>query len=795
MAQELQAVLSELRSRIRWYVAGEGSALVLVALGLCFWGSFLCDFWLEWPRFVRFALLLAMVGCVGWTFFQKLLARLGRDLRDRGLALVLERRFPALGDRLITTVELAEKQRDTGTLGGALLERTVSEVRELAGQLKVGEALNHRPLARAAGGAALLLVSVVAFAAAFGDYFGPWYRRNVLLADELYPRRTRLELFVVAEPGERRLPLTSTGSYKHPRGADFTLLAVVPEGGQTPDEVRIAHRLVAGGSDRREYLTRFGEREFRITLPGLSDSLEFRLRGGDYSSPAPVRVDVVDPPRLDEVVLQCLYPAYTGRNRVDDATGQPERVPVAVQGTQVSLPAGTDFVMVARVNKPLVRGTVRIEPHELLLEQGTLSLRTGGPSGVVRPLPVPAGETWGLSADGLTVRIPWRLATAPSGPPKTDEVIDPIPATGDVPVPVPLASEGALAISLEDTDGIISPDPIRLSIQGETDQPPSLDVRTRGIGNSITRQARIPVVGTITDDFGVRVVRFDAYVDAEETARPLPLATQPQGLTITEFPVEGRYEVLPLELTLGQKLTLAVTAADGDTLTGPHERSTEKLVFSIVSNDELLALVAAKELNLRRRFEQILDEVRNARKDMLVHRAKADDGRKLRAQGTRNPEEEGKLTEIDQAVSSAVERVNSGLLKNENELMSVELSFRDIRDEIENNAVPDMRRLLSRLDDGIVGPLHEVNEKDLKRVRDGLGLLRLAVQDKTDPLAPADVVLEELATTIRHLEAILAQMVKLESYNEAVQLLRDIIKLEKELREKTERERKKSLLE
>ncbi len=55
------------------------------------------------------------------------------------------------------------------------------------------------------------------------------------------------------------------------------------------------------------------------------------------------------------------------------------------------------------------------------------------------------------------------------------------------------------------------------------------------------------------------------------------------------------------------------------------------------------------------------------------------------------------------------------------------------------------------------------------------------------------MVLEELATTIRHLEAILAQMVKLESYNEAVQLLRDIIKLEKELREKTERERKKSL--
>jgi hypothetical protein len=498
------------------------------------------------------------------------------------------------------------------------------------------------------------------------------------------------------------------GPYLHPRGADFTLVAVIPGDGQVPEEVRIGHRLIAGGGERREYLTKFGEREFRITLPGLSDSLEFRLRGGDYSSPAPVLVDVVDPPRLDEVTLQCLYPAYTGRNRVDDATGLPERVPVAVQGTRVSLPSGTDFVMAAKSNKTLVRGSIRVEPHELLFERGKLSLRTGGPSGTVRPIPAPAktgAEDWGLSADGQSLRIPWRLVAAaadsakPAAPDATrpDPIPptgpDPIPPTGPVPIPLPLPPDGTLAISLEDADGIISPEPLRLSISGETDQPPSVDVRTKGIGNAITRQARIPVAGTVTDDFGVRLVRFDAYVDAEETARALPLATQPEGPTITEFPVAGKYEVLPLELTLGQKLTLAVTAADGDTLTGPHERSTEKFVFTIVSNDELLALVAAKELNLRRRFEQILDEVRNARKDMLVHRAKADDARRVRAQATRTPEEEAKLTEIDQAVASAVERVNSGLLKNENELMSVELSFRDIRDEIENNAVPDMQRL------------------------------------------------------------------------------------------------------
>lgn len=52
-------------------------------------------------------------------------------------------------------------------------------------------------------------------------------------------------------------------------------------------------------------------------------------------------------------------------------------------------------------------------------------------------------------------------------------------------------------------------------------------------------------------------------------------------------------------------------AVDGDNLTGPHVASGTPYNFQVVSDDELLALVAAKELNIRRRFEQILDEVRN----------------------------------------------------------------------------------------------------------------------------------------------------------------------------------------
>ncbi len=79
--------------------------------------------------------------------------------------------------------------------------------------------------------------------------------------------------------------------------------------------------------------------------------------------------------------------------------------------------------MAAKSNKTLVRGSIRVEPHELLFERGKLSLRTGGPSGTVRPIPAPAktgSEDWGLSADGQSLRIPWRLVAAAADSAKSD---------------------------------------------------------------------------------------------------------------------------------------------------------------------------------------------------------------------------------------------------------------------------------------------------------------------------------------------------------------------------------------
>jgi hypothetical protein len=158
------------------------------------------------------------------------------------------------------------------------------------------------------------------------------------------------------------------------------------------------------------------------------------------------------------------------------------------------------------------------------------------------------------------------------------------------------------------------------------------------------------------------------------------------------------------------------------------------------------------------------------------------------------------LAALDMATVTLVERSINGIRKNANETQSIEQEFGDIRDELENNAVPDVKPMLERIDGGIIIPLHSINTLDYNHIDDSLVLLRKVLEEgveeiRADPFARFDESVELLNLTVERLEAVLAQMLKLETVNEALQMLRDIIKAQEELQEKTRLERKKKLIE
>ena len=820
-------VLDQLRRRIRRYVLLEGSALVLVVLGCAFWFSVAVDYWFEPGRGVRQSLLLIVLSAGVAAFAWYLVLRLVRHLRTRALALVLERRFPELNDRLITAVELAERPRHPSGLTAAMLQRTADEAAELVGRLELREVFNMRPLARAIGLAAVLIVSVAAFGLAAGEVFSTWFHRSVLFANEIYRRETDLRVFVLAEPGERRVEFKN-GLYKHPCGGDLTFLAEVPEGKKVPDKVQFSYTNVAARGGTGDFLTKIGQRQFRYKLAGLHQSIDLSVRGGDFSTPAPLRVEVVEPPNIERLSLDSLYPEYTGLNRLDEKTQAPHRQPVAVLGVQVSLPAGTDLILEARTNKPLLRFRLQTERFEITAERGSAqaSFATLSGTAAAKHNETVTMQEPLLAEDGRKIRVPCVLAV----------VSDPelMAADGRVHVPFRLQSDPVLRITLHDEDDIESSEPIRLAISCIPDEPPHVETRLKGIGNSITRQATIPVVGEardpqdaskvygVTDDYGIADAHFEYKVEAAktETAKPDVAASdaakpdaakpalagpafqsvlfnrQPQGGK--QFVVDEKFKVLPLDVGIGQRITLKVVAADADNLTGPHISSGTPHSFQVVSDDELLALVAVKELNIRRRFEQILEEVKNTRKDLILFRSRLDEALGVRS----DPKEKirQQLAALDMATVTLVERSINGIRKNANETQSIEQEFGDIRDELENNAVPDVKPMLERIDEGIITPLHSINNLDYNRLDDALVLLRKVLEEpvqgeKADPFTRFDESIELVNVTIERLEAVLAQMLKLETVNEALQMLRDIIKAQEELQEKTRLERKKKLLE
>ena len=791
---EVEACLEGLKTRIRKYVLWEGIALTVVVVGLFFWFSLGFDYVvfsvrrLEPPRWLRMGMDVAVVSGLAAVVMTLIVMRVFRGFRSKSLALLLEKRFPELGDRLVTAVELSEQPESRTALTSAMLEQTVLDATEALKHLDLGSVFDRQPLRRAVSAASVLFVSLMTFAVLSPEAFGRWRAGYLELKDEYWAREFGLVATVLAQPGDRVKQFNSAGEYKHSRGSDLVLLFDVPEGKKIPDRVELTYRLSNGRGYGRATCFAAGERRFKHAIDDLLEDADFWVTAGDYTNREAYRVRVVEPPRIDSLVAECLYPEHTRRQKLDDETGQPVRDLITAQGTQMSLPVETDFILRAKSNKPLVRARLQFGSHELTLTPTEASLSTRSADGKADNVEKVSAEQAAkfFDAERREFAVPFvlsELATSASrGRAET--------LSTSLGKPFVMPPDVALRIFLEDTDDILGGEPARITIHGVADNAPIVHAELKGIGTSITRKAEIPVAALITDDYGIRDVRFEFQLDDKEPWEARSLSRSPQAEP-REFRLQSRdddpterFEVLKMDLNVGQKLTLSVVAEDADLLTGPHVARGQRFTFKVVSNEELLSVLYQRELNLRRRFEQIITEVKQARTDLILHRSKADEAAKKPAG------EKAKAGELMSAVSASVIRSLHGIRKNATETISVAESFRDIREELINNAV-HTPQMLERIDSKIVKPLHAINQSDYPSVDEALGALKVLLDDNRDPLPGLDETIARVGTMLDQMDAILKEMQRLETFQEAVELLKSIIDQQQQLEDRTKSERKK----
>ncbi|HUE73625.1 MAG TPA: hypothetical protein VMP01_22295 [Pirellulaceae bacterium] len=783
LTPEIQRALGGVRRRIRWYVWVEGLSLAVIWVGSMFWLALALDYLpvlvgaSEMPAVARGVVLAVVAAVLAFILYRWIWRRMVVPLRDHSMALLLERKNEDLQDSLVTTVELSEFPAHAAEFDPEMLAHTTDVARQGIRGIRPGRIFNYGPLALRVALALGLIGSIGGFAAVEGKTVTQAARRLYLLSDDPWERNAQIEVVGIevqqaAAPGEStsrtvELPFEN-GVVKVAKGVNVALKvrALLPPAAKVaPNKCTIYYRADrtsdGSGGERGSVLMTSsrdagGYRHFRFDgkpLRGMLTSLSFDVVGYDHRV-RDLRLEVVDSPAIIATHLDLNYPDYM----VDEATSN--YLPVKDQeylpaGTFI--PLGTNVTLKFTSNKPLKQAEI-------------------------------------YNVDSKEVRV----VTIPADQANKRHFMLPLGA---------LAGNVTLEVSLLDADNVTTERPHKVYLTGVEDRPPLVDVRLRGIGTAVTPDVLIPFAGKIGDDYAVAKSWFDVQI-GETEPRKIDLTLGRGGLVNQPIDFrEQRSQGTGLEIKPADKLFLTVQAEDKYDLSGgPQIGSGERYQLDVVTADELLAQLEVREIGLRRRFEQTLDELNQMRDSLVRAKASLIAGGAADEPGEVDPDEP-KLTAEEKAERDAqlrllrVQRALQQSQKSAQETLGVADGFAVIREELINNRVDTEERKL-RLQQQIADPLRAIVAAEFPRLDQHLASfeekLRLAPPLPADPapLASAgDDVLAQADETIGQLEAILKLMLDLESYNELMDLVRDLIRDQEVLRDRTSQERKRQALE
>jgi hypothetical protein len=740
---EVHSALNAVRGRIHTFVWADALAMVTILAGASFWLGLGLDWWLE-PRPTVRAMALVFLGVVlAGAIYHLLFRRLAVPISDASLALLLERHDRRLGDHVATVISLSADKEIARRYHPQLVAQTSASAARAVRQIDVTRLFNYRPLWTRCAVAGAIILSIVLFAVFAGDTFGFWMER-LALSDQNWPRRVRLEVvgFPPNDSGERVQTIA--------RDDEFELTVRADLGGEhvAPERVSIRFRLPDGRSGR-DYLARIGNSDptrdqyqsYRYTFKNVRTSMYLEVVGGDDQI-RDLQLRVVDRPELVAVEADCTYPAYLGRAG--------EKL-IATGGLRV--PVGSELTLRATASKDLESATAEST------ERGPLSARA--PSSLAEEILFDYGQ---------------------------------------------LASEDTLLIHLTDSDGIESRHPYRLVITAIPDELPQVAVSLNGIGSAITPDARIPFAGQLRDDYGLREAWFEYSVDSGPNGRQ-PLERDPNGRTelkeigvfdLRASPAAGAQSMPRLQP--GQKLALAVAASDHcDLESGPRVGTSQRYVLEVVTPADLLLLVERRELSLRQRFESTYEKVTDTRAMLArVDFSTSDPSTDVTASpsgGDTSESDEAPSDTSDRALALRRLRVSGAeqnITQSADEVLNVAEGFENLHDQLVNNRIEN-RELMDRLKVDIANPLLTIS-------RERMPALEAQLEALQEFLADGEQGAEQVETSIALADAVLAEMkhvldrmLELETYNEVVALLREIISDQRELNERTKEQRQQSL--
>lgn len=735
---EIRSVLRRLRGRIRRYVVLEGVAIALVWLGLTFWLGLALDYLpvlmgaSEMPRGARLFLLVVIAAVLAFILYRWVVRRLFVRLRESSLAILLERRFPSLRDSLVTAVELNSGESKSSHA----VHEDVELHQEMLVQSRTEAIRRVRSLElddvfsrRPLWSAMGAAILLMLSIVIFG-----------LMSREAFATWTQRMYRLSDEPWPRRSHIEVLGLtnnlVKVARGSDFPIRVRADATRKTapPDVCTIHYRSADGESGRvnmnKQGRARDGFQFYTFEgrpFQGILSDLHFDVVGFDHRV-SDCTVQVVESPKVIGVEMATTFPEYTG----------------LLPNTQsyrsgFQRPIGSRIVLHVSTNKPLQSAT--IQPAE--------------------------GDALVVKLDATTESQSFDF-----------EVAD-------------LRSDLQLEIDLLDQDQVVSQQTYRLFVTATQDKSPAVTSRLRGIGSAVTPNARIPATGDVSDDFGIERTWFELENGAQTVVQPISLL---DGVTIDaalDLELLAETEEGP-KMVEGQQLSLTIRAEDKCDL-GPTANigDGDRYELDVVSPEKLMALLEARELDLRQRFVQTISDMTDMR-DSLVRVQSPVTGGNEPGEALEVKTDDNDPLDWQRLAQLIVQRASQHCDRSAEEIRGVALSFDDISEELTNNRIDSEERKL-RLERDISTPLKRIAERMLPELKKRLSVLEPALSED-DYTAQAESATLYADEVVQELEKVLEKMLELETYNELLEIVRSLIDEQDALSDRTKKLRKQQAL-
>ncbi len=490
-----------------------------------------------------------------------------------------------------------------------------------------------------------------------------------------------------------------------PRGDDVTISAVVDEGYSPPRQVYLEYEGPTGLSGRDQMPAITGDRvRFTHTFERVDATLRCRVRGGDFRG-EPFLIDVVDRPRLSHVVIGVTPPAYTKLDPYDLRAGQ--TVGEALEGSAIQLRVET--------NKPVTHATL---------------VRTLG------------GEKTEL---GEAERLSDQRFTATDRP------------TGSATYHFELVDDLGLTNRSERAG------PVPITIRLLPDEAPKVKLRIRGAGEMITPEAILPLETDYSDTYGLASAELVHELGREGAP---PVAEPASGLEpgTKTFAEKTNWVVGQRGVSEGDRLTLYARAADFDDVPAPNVGESPKMVFRVVSREDLLAELNRREQEYRQDFERMLRQQEELYASILTLSTPAGPSRT-------DPDRPEQFKRLARRQRDHAGRLNT-----------LRLQFDQVLAELRINQLASPATE-SRLGGAVIEPLEALSRSLMPDAANAID--DVAAQDTPETLGAARGLQDQV---LAEMNRILENMLKWEGFQEAVVLLREVMKMQKNVSQEVEKQ-------